>query len=287
MLDGHPVSQIYAGAFCGHSEITGIQLPEGLVCIGDGSQSIEPIGAEGAFTGTSLTSIKIPDSVTCIGRGAFSGCSKLKSVTLEVYKGTAGLKYAKQFYKEYYQPYEVLEKPKALSKAKVSSISDQTYTGKNIKPAVSVKYSGKVLKAGTDYTLKYSNNKAVGKASVTITGKGSYAGTVTKTFTICPKSTSITKAAAKSKGFEIKWKKQSSQTTGYQIQYSTSSKFTAKTTETLTVGKNKTVFRPGSSLKGNKKYYVRIRTYKTVTVSGKSQKIYSGWSKAKTVRTKK
>lgn len=251
------MSQIYAGAFCGHSEITGIQLPEGLVCIGDGSQSIEPIGAEGAFTGTSLTSIKIPDSVTCIGRGAFSGCSKLKSVTLEVYKGTAGLKYAKQFYKEYYQPYEVLEKPKALSKAKVSSISDQTYTGKNIKPAV------------------------------TITGKGSYAGTVTKTFTICPKSTSITKAAAKSKGFEIKWKKQSSQTTGYQIQYSTSSKFTAKTTETLTVGKNKTVFRPGSSLKGNKKYYVRIRTYKTVTVSGKSQKIYSGWSKAKTVRTKK
>lgn len=230
----------------------------------------------------SLKKLRIPASVTELRYGITHA-----GVKLEVYEGTAGLKYAKQFYKEYYQPYEVLEKPKALSKAKISSISNQTYTGKNIKPSVTVKYGSKVLKAGTDYTLKYSNNKAVGKAVVTITGKGSYAGTVTKTFTICPKSTTISKVTAKSKGFEIKWKRQSSQTTGYQIQYSTSSKFTAKTTKTLNISKNKTVSKKVTKLKGNQKYYVRIRTYKTVTVSGKSQKIYSGWSKSKTVRTKK
>lgn len=249
------------------------------VTLEEGIKEIE----EGVFANCwSLKKLRIPASVTKLGYGITHA-----GVKLEVYKGTAGQKYAKQFFEEYYQPYEVLEKPKALSKAKVSSISNQTYTGKNIKPAVTVKYGSKVLKAGTDYTLKYSNNKAVGKAKVTITGKGSYSGTVTKTFTICPKSTTISKLTAKSKGFTAKWKKQSSQTTGYQIQYSTSSKFTAKTTQTLMVSKNKTTSKTISKLKGNKKYYVRIRTYKTVTVNGKSTKIYSSWSKAKTIRTKK
>ncbi|MGN0521072.1 MAG: fibronectin type III domain-containing protein, partial [Eubacterium sp.] len=73
------------------------------------------------------------------------------------------------------------------------------------------------------------------------------------------------------------------QTTGYQIQYSTSSKFTSKTTKTVTVSKNKTTSKTISKLKAKKKYYVRVRTYKIV--SGK--KIYSAWSKAKTVTTKK
>lgn len=266
------VKTIEKFAFYDCDKLKSVTLEEGIKEIGGG-----------VFANCwNLKKLRIPASVTKLGYGITHA-----GVKLEVYKGTAGLKYAKQFFKEYYQPYEVFEKPKALSKAKVSSISQQTYTGKNIKPAVTVKYGSKVLKAGTDYTLKFSNNKAVGKATVTITGKGSYSGTVTKTFTIGPKPTTISKLTAKSKGFTAKWKKQSSQTSGYQIQYSTSSKFTAKTTETVTISKNKTTSKKFSKLKGSTKYYVRIRTYKTVTISGKSQKIYSSWSKSKTIRTKK
>ncbi|MGN0522144.1 MAG: fibronectin type III domain-containing protein, partial [Eubacterium sp.] len=77
------------------------------------------------------------------------------------------------------------------------------------------------------------------------------------------------------------WKKLTTQTTGYQIQYSTSSKFTKA--KTVTVSKNSTTSKTISKLKANKKYYVRVRTYKTVD----GKKIYSAWSKAKSVTTKK
>ena len=86
----------------------------------------------------------------------------------------------------------------------------------------------------------------------------------------------------KKKGFEAKWKKQSTQTKGYQIQYSTDSKFKSGN-KTVTVNKNSTTKKTISKLKAKKKYYVRIRTYKTV---GK-QKYYSDWSKSVKVTTKK
>ena len=73
---------------------------------------------------------------------------------------------------------------KDISKATISSIGTQAYTGSKIEPAVTVKYDGAVLKAGTDYTVAYKNNIKVGTATVTITGKGEYSGTVTKTFKI-------------------------------------------------------------------------------------------------------
>ncbi|MGN0521821.1 MAG: fibronectin type III domain-containing protein, partial [Eubacterium sp.] len=79
----------------------------------------------------------------------------------------------------------------------------------------------------------------------------------------------------------VKWKKATC--TGYQIQYSTSSKFTSGTTKTVTVSKSSTVSKTISKLKSNKKYYVRIRAYKTVN----GTKYYGTWSKAKSVTTKK
>ena len=88
------------------------------------------------------------------------------------------------------------------------------------------------------------------------------------------------------KGFLAKWKKQSAQTSGYEIQYSTSSKFTKKTTGTTTVKKSGTTSSKVNKLKAKKKYYVRVRTFKTVKIGGKTTKLYSGWSKAKSVRTK-
>ena len=112
-------------------------------------------------------------------------------------------------------------------------------------------------------------------------GKGNYTGTKTLYFTIKPKATSISSVSAGSKKFTVKWKKQSTQVTGYQIQYSTSSKFSKA--KTVTVSKNKTTSKTVSKLKAKKKYYVRVRTYKTV---GKT-KYYSSWSSAKSVTTKK
>ena len=136
-----------------------------------------------------------------------------------------------------------------------------------------------------NYTVSYAKGcKNVGTFAATVKFKGNYSGTVRKTFTIKPKSTSISKLTAGRKKFTVKWKKQAAQTTGYQIQYSTSSKF--KNAKTVTVSKNKTTGKTVSKLKAKKKYYVRIRTYKMVKAGGKSTKIYSPWSKAKTVKVK-
>ena len=75
-------------------------------------------------------------------------------------------------------------KPATVSKVKAGSIKDQPYTGKALKPAVKLTFGGKTLTAGTDYTLTYKANKAVGTAAVTVTGKGNYTGTKKLTFNI-------------------------------------------------------------------------------------------------------
>ena len=157
-----------------------------------------------------------------------------------------------------------------------------TYNGKVRKPKVIVKDSkGKTI-SSSNYTVNYAGGlKNVGKYAVKVTLKGNYSGTKTLYFTIKPKATSISSLSAGSKKFTVKWKKQSTQVTGYQIQYSTSSKFTSP--KTVTVSSYKTTSKTISKLKGKKKYYVRVRTYKTV---GKT-KYYSSWSSAKSITTKK
>lgn len=175
--------------------------------------------------------------------------------------------------------------------AKVSNIklskTAYTYNGKVQKPSVIVKNSkGKALKNGTDYTVSYPKGmKNVGKYTVKVTLKGNYSGSKSMTYNINPKGTSVSKVKAAKKGFKVTWKKQTTQTTGYQVQYSTSSKF--KSAKTVTISKNKTTSKSVSKLSAKKKYYVRVRTYKTVKIGGKSVKLYSGWSKAKSVTTKK
>lgn len=162
------------------------------------------------------------------------------------------------------------------------STTTYTYDGKVKKPSIKVVDANGDAIGSSNYTVTYaSGRKNVGKYSVKVTFKGNYSGTKTLYFTIKPKATSISSVSAKSKGFTVKWKKQATQTTGYQVQYSTSSKFSKA--KTVTVGKNSTTSKTISKLKGKKKYYVRVRTYKTV---GKT-KYYSSWSKAKSITTKK
>lgn len=86
-------------------------------------------------------------------------------------------------------------------------------------------------------------------------------------------ATSITSLSAKDNGFKIKWKKKSG-ITGYQIQYSTNSKF-KKGNKSIKIKNAKTISKKITKLKAAKKYYVRIRTYK-----GKK---YSSWSKKKCI----
>ena len=167
-----------------------------------------------------------------------------------------------------------------FKKATVSGISTKAFTGKNITQSITVKYNGKTLKNGTDYTVSYSNNKKIGTATVKIAGKGSYTGTATKTFKINPAKQEIQKLTAKSKAFFVDWAQKGS-ATGYEIQYATNSKFTSA--KKVTIANNKTDKTTVSKLSGKKKYYVRVRSYTTV----KGTKYYGAWSASKSVTTKK
>lgn len=162
------------------------------------------------------------------------------------------------------------------------SATSLIYTGKAQKPTVTVTDSNAKKISSKNYMVSYENNKNVGKATLTITFKGSYVGTITKSFKIVPKATTLGKVtSSKSKTLTVKWAKQATQTTGYEIQYATDSKFT-KNLKTVTVSNAKTTSKTISKLTTKKNYYVRIRTYKTVS----GTKYYSSWSKATSVTTK-
>ncbi|MBR1584991.1 MAG: leucine-rich repeat protein [Clostridia bacterium] len=167
-----------------------------------------------------------------------------------------------------------------ISGATVTAVADQTYTGKALKPAVTVKFGTKTLKKGTDYTVAYKNNKAVGKATITLTGKGNFKGTKSVTFKILPKGTTISKLTGASKKITITLKKQATQTSGYQIEYSTAKTF--KSSKKVNITSTKTLSKTISSLKAKTTYYFRVRTYTKVG----STTYYSAWSAVKNVKTK-
>ena len=178
--------------------------------------------------------------------------------------------------------YEKVGESKPASMKAALSTSSYTYNGKTRTPSVKVSVNGKVLRTG-DYTVKYaSGRKNVGKYSVKVTLKSGDKTSKTLYFKILPKKTSIKKVTKAKKAFTVKWSKQTKQVSGYQVQYSTSKKFTAKTTKVKTIKSYKTTSKKVTKLKKKKTYHTRVRTYKTV----KGTKYYSGWSKAKSVKTK-
>ncbi len=170
--------------------------------------------------------------------------------------------------------------PKLISikKCTITGIKDVVYTGKTIKPATVVKYKGKKLVEDTDYTVKYAKNKAVGKATVTITGIGKYGASVNKSFKISPRAVALIGLTAGKQQLVVKWKKDTS-ITGYEVQYGLKKSFAGATTITLKKSATKTVLK---KLTTGKKYYVRIRAFKTVN----GKKYYSAWSKAKSAKVK-
>ncbi|WP_028510369.1 hypothetical protein [Ruminococcus sp. NK3A76] len=167
----------------------------------------------------------------------------------------------------------------SLSKAKITGLKNKYYSGKAIKQTPVVKLGGKTLKEGTDYTVSYKNNKAIGTATVTVKGKGAYKSTAKATFKIVPRKTAISKVTSpKTKQLKVIYSKVDG-VTGYMIAYSTSSKFTKDTTKTACAKKTaKTI----TKLKKGKTYYVKVRTYKTVD----GKKYYSGYSDVKKIKVK-
>lgn len=183
-----------------------------------------------------------------------------------------------------------------LKKAKVSGIANKTYNGKaqTQKPTVKVYDSGEgryVTLSSKYYTVSYKNNKNVGKAYVYIkgnNGKSRYYGNVpTQAFKINPLGTKLSKIAAGSRCFSVKWarrttKMSTSVINGYQIQYSTSSKFTSGN-KLVNVKGYKSYYKKFTKLQAKKRYYVRVRTYKAAG----GAYYYSPWSSKMYVTTKR
>ena len=155
------------------------------------------------------------------------------------------------------------------------------YTGSAFTPSVKVvDTDGKVLKKGNDYKVTYqSGRKAVGSYWVKFTFMGNYQGEITQWFKIVPKGTSLAKLTAGKKAFTAKWKKLGG-ITGYQIQYSANAKFTGA--KTVTIKGATAAGKAIKNLKAKQVYYVRVRTYKTVS----GTHYMSNWSKTYKVKTK-
>ena len=162
-----------------------------------------------------------------------------------------------------------------------------TYDGKAKTPKVTVKDStGQVLPLGSTYILSYpKNRKDVNQYAVSLTLTGDrYAGTKQLYFTVKPQATAFSKVKAGKKKMTLKWKKKS-QISGYEVWYGTS-KNMKKGVKKIVIKKAKKTSTVCKKLKSGKKYFVKIRTYKTVKQKNKSIKIVSKFSKVKPVKIK-
>jgi len=249
-------------------------------------EGVESIGKY-AFKEALLEEVKLPSSLKEMGESPFYS-NKGKDGSRVVYLYSDNPDHLKFNNDEYHnveagQPAHYHVVKVLLSKAKVGGIKTKTYTGKSLaQSTATVKMDGNTLTKDSDYSVTYKNNKNVGKATVTFCGKGDYAGSVSATFTINPKGTSLSrlKSGAKKGTAVITWKKQSAQTSGYQVMYSLKKNFSSR--KIVKIKNVKTVKYTLKKLKSKKTYYVKIRTYKTV---GKKT-YYSKWSSPRKVRAK-
>lgn len=170
---------------------------------------------------------------------------------------------------------QVFASPKVkLKNTKIKlSATKLTYNKKVQRPKIRVTYKGKVLKEKKNYIIKYSKGcKNVGTYTVQIIGKGTYTGTAKKQFVILPPKAQIMNIYAKTTAATVVVKRQTSQTSGYQLRYATNSKLKNAKAITVKGNKNNTIFLNG--LRAGTTYYLQTRTYMTV----KGKKYYSQWS---------
>ncbi len=158
------------------------------------------------------------------------------------------------------------------------SYTKKAYTGSKLKPSVTLTYNDVTLTKNTDYTVSYSNNTKLGKATVTITGKGNFTGTKTKYFYIIPKAVKITSTTSAKNYINVYYSAAASGTTGYQIAYRKKG-----TTKWYYTGcSSKYTGCKVSGLKKGTTYQFKVRPY--VTING--TKYYGSYSSVKTAKTK-
>jgi fibronectin type 3 domain-containing protein len=154
-------------------------------------------------------------------------------------------------------------------------VADAQWTGKQLKPAPKVTFGGVPLVNGVDYTLSYGANKAIGKGTVTVTGKGNFAGAKSVAFNVVPKKNKVSKATAGKKQVAVSWSKvsKSQKVSKYEVRYRTkgTSKWTTKAFDA------KVAKATVKKLKKGKVYQFQVRSYKTVS----GAKYYSPWSATK------
>ena len=264
------VQNIYASAFMACRSLTRVDIPYGVPWI-----------SGYCFARChSLSRLTVPESVTEVVDHAFDDCVNL---TLYGYDGS----YIETYANENGIPFVSLgaapvrpPKPKtSLSNCSIA-VRDQVYSGKAKKPAVTVTLNWKTLSEGTDYTVKYSGNKAIGTATVTVTGVGDYTGSAKATFKINPKAVSGLKLAAGKGKLTASWTRSAGGVSGYQLQYGLEKSFSGA--KKATVAKAATVKKVLKSLNRGKVYYVRIRAWKKV--GGKTY--WSAWSAAKKAKVR-
>lgn len=159
------------------------------------------------------------------------------------------------------KPQENIQTKTSIKKASVSGISNKNYNGKSQKQSIKVKLGKKTLKQGTDYSVSYKNNKNIGKATVTIKGKGKYEGSIKKTFQI---------TVAKGKTY-------------------TAGNFKYKMTNASTNGKGTVTLAATTKSKSDKKF-TSCKIADTVKIGGKTFKVtaigddaFKGYKKLKTI----
>jgi uncharacterized protein YegP (UPF0339 family) len=169
--------------------------------------------------------------------------------------------------------------PVEMSNATVKvAAASAVWTGRQIKPSVTVTLGGKVLSMGADYTVSYGANKNIGVGSVTVTaGSTAYAGAKTVTFRIDPKAVSFKKLTPGKGQLNATWGRAAAaqKITGYQLQYRV--KGAAKWSAAKSVGA-KSVTYTFKKLKKGKRYEVRIRAYKSIKSGASKGTYYGAWS---------
>ena len=306
----------YAFEYC--TSLTNITIPDSVTSIGDYAfefcESLTNITIPDSVTSisdyafeycASLTSVTIGNSVTDIGYAAFSGCDNLKNI---YYKGSQeewnkinirdnnnNLTNATIYYNfiactqnnhNYFGDWTVVKEATCTTSGlKQRTCSYDGYTETIVIPATGHNFgnnSANCLVCGTanpNYVAPTPAPSPAPTPAPTPTPTPTQP-TQTSKPVAKPKSAKIKKVKAAKKAIAVEWKKVSG-VKGYQIQVATDKKF-KKNKKTVTVKKQKTTKVTVKKLKAKKKYYVRIRTYKTVN----GKKVYSSWSKVKTVKTK-
>ena len=267
-----------------------------------------------------LQEIVIPAGYESIGLAAFNNCSGLEGITLPAeigeisyaalfdtsvsyinYDGTSEQLLGTDLFRSICRSFDPeyinctdkqCPNPYCLMNATISfSPEKAVYNGYAQVPDVTVTAAdGTVLTRDEDYSLYLNDDdcdlaKKVDRYSVCVEGIGDYYGSLYSddSFVIQPKAVSLKSLKRGKRKMTVRWYKKTEQVQGYEIQYARDKAFT-QSVKTRTIKKNKTTSCTIKKLKKKKRYYVRIRTYKTGEYTGET--FYSEWSKVKSVKVK-